>query len=151
MEVLEHSVRPMRRRPGWLIIAAAAIVGLVILGAFRLDGWQRERESLDLQRAFAGAVAVIEGAEADVRGTVAYASPLLQVGPVAVRTSLEDLVLEEVAEGLTEYEQARAALAGAPVWPWHTDQVAQREELLADLAERARSLTEATGQGLAAP
>ncbi len=149
MEVLEHSVPPVRRRPAWIIAASVVGVAFVVLAAFRLDGWQREREALHLQQAYAEAVAVIENAEADVRGTVAYASPLLQVGPVEVRTALEDLVLEEVTDGVLELQAARDSLADTAVWPWHTRQRQQREDLLIALDERARSLSEATGQGLA--
>lgn len=149
MEVLEHTERPLRRSPAWLIAGAVALVAFLALGAVRFDGWQRERESLHLQQAYAAAVVTVEGAEAAVRGTVAYASPLLQVGPVAVRDSLEELVEEEVAEGVAEFLRAREALSGTSVWPWHDDQLGQRDDLLRALDERARSLTEATGQGLA--
>ena len=150
MEVLEHSVRPVRRRSAWLIAASLVGLALLVLAALRIDGWQRERESLDLQEAYTEAVAAVEDAEADVRGTVAYASPLLQVGPVAVRTSLEDLVLEEVAEGLEEIQVARMILADTTVWPWHSQVSEQREALIAALDERARSLSQASGQGLGA-
>ena len=84
-----------------------------------------------------------------MRGTVAYASPQLQVGPPAVRSALEELVLEEVEAGVTEVDAARQALTEQTVWPWHSDQAALRDQLLAELDARSTALRQATGQGLA--
>jgi type II secretory pathway pseudopilin PulG len=150
MEVLEHTPKPTRRGPIVVLVVAAALI-LLILGAVAVDDWQRERESLAVQTAYAEAVATIETAQTRVRGTVAYASPLLQVGPADVRAALEELVLEEVDAGRTEFARARQALSDTSVWPWHDEVLEQRAALVADLDDRARSLTEATGQGLFVP
>ena len=150
MEVLEHTPTPARRRPVLALVVVGVVV-LAVLGAIALDSWQRDRESLAVQTAYAQAVAAIETAQDRVRGTVTYASPLLQVGPAQVRAALEDLVLEEIDAGLVEYERARQALLTVTVWPWHGEVLDQRAALVADLDDRARSLTLATGQGLFVP
>jgi hypothetical protein len=150
MEVLEHTPKPTRRGP-IVALAVIAVLILLVLGAVTVDNGQRERESLAVQTAYAEAVATIETAQARVRGTVAYASPLLQVGPADVRAALEELVLEGVEAGRTEFARARQVLNDTPVWPWHNEVLEQRAALVADLDDRARSLAEATGQGLFVP
>ena len=153
MEVLEHRPEPLRRGPRRILMVLAILGAALLLGAgaVSVDSWQREREALAVQTAYAQAIATLETAQTRVRGTVAYASPLLQVGPPDVRDALEEVVLEEVEVGIAEFDRARQALLDTAVWPWHDDVAAQRAELLADLDDRARTLTEATGQGLAAP
>lgn len=150
MEVLEHTPRSTRRGPLVVLVAVATLV-LAAFAAMSVDDWQRDRESLAVQAAHADAVATIESAHKRIRGTVAYASPLLQVGPSEVRATLEELVMEEVALGRSEFDQARQVLVDTTVWPWHDDVIEERADLIADLDDRARSITQATGQGLFVP
>lgn len=150
MEVLEHTPRPPRRGPIVVLVAAAALI-LAAFAAMSVDDWQRGRESLAVQAAYADAIATIDSAHRRIRGTVAYSSPLLQVGPSEVRATLEELVLEEVALGRSEFDQARQVLVDTTVWPWHDDVIETRADLIADLDDRARSITQATGQGLFVP
>lgn len=149
MEVLEHAPASTRRAwPRWVWIAIAGVFAALLI-AWWLDGVQRDRETEALQQAYTTGVSAIERGESAVRGTVAYASPQLQVGPPAVRSALEELVLEEVEAGVTEVDAARQALTEQTVWPWHSDQAALRDQLLAELDARSTALRQATGQGLA--
>lgn len=149
MEVLHHRPRSVRRGPivGLLIVMVGV---LLVLVATSVNSWQRDRTEQDLQDSYEQAIATLESAQARVRGTVSYASPLLHVGPPEVRASLEDVVLEEVAQGTAQFERARQAVQDIQIWPWHDDVLIRQSDLLADLDRRARPLTEATGQGLSA-
>jgi hypothetical protein len=152
MEVLDHTPRRVSPATRRLLIGLGAlfVVGIVVtIIAVMVDLRLREQETTALQESYASALAVIEGAESRVRGTVAYSSPLLQSGPPDVRAALEALVWESVTDGRTEITAAQSAISDQRIWPWHADQQALKETLLAQLDERAETVTSATGQGLA--
>jgi hypothetical protein len=138
MEVLEHTPTTLRRGT---TLALIALVGLVVMtiAAVLTDQWRRGWESAQITAASASALATADAAHSRVRGTVAYASPLLQVGPPAVRADLEALVEAEVESGLAAVDQARQVLLDITVWPWHGDIIQQRARLIAQLDEQVSS------------
>lgn len=147
MEVLEHTPLQQRhRRWPWIV---AAVLAVVIFAAWQVNSWHEKQLSNDVSTSADQALATIERGESSVRATVAYASPQLQVGPPDVKDALEELVRSAVAQAQLGYDEARRQVADISILPWQRQLEAERLATLATLDERARTLTEATGQGLA--
>ncbi len=147
MEVLDHTpLRQHHRRWPWII---AAVLAVFFFAAWQVHSWHEERLRSDMTTSTDQALAAIERGESSVRATVAYASPQLQVGPPEVKTALEDLVGSAVGQAQLGYDEARRQVADITVLPWQRELRAEQLATLAMLDERARTLTEATGQGLA--
>lgn len=137
--MLQNTPQTLGRRPRLTLIALAVIV-LISLGVVITDQWRRDWEATQIESAAAAAFTTLDVAHNRVRGTVAYASPLLQIGPPEVRATLEALVLAETDSGQAAVDQARQALLDITVWPWHEDVIEQRTRVIAQLDEQASSL-----------
>jgi hypothetical protein len=147
MEVLEHApLRQHHRRWPWVI---AAVLAVFAFTAWQVNSWAEERLSDEVTASSDAALAAIERGESTVRATVAYASPQLQVGPPEVKAALEELVRSAVTQAQLSYTQARSQVADISIFPWQQEVKAEQRAALTKLDERARTITEATGQGLA--
>ena len=126
--------RPARRWP------AVTLVALLLVGVagVQADGRFAGRE-LDtlLERAQSG-LSTVAYTERRIQGTVGYFSPAL-VSPTveqSVRDSLQGIVREEAAGQVEAVRRQRDAAAGVRVLPWHGDERAARDELVAYLDGR---------------
>jgi hypothetical protein len=147
MEVLDTSTdkRAHRRWP-WIVLT---MISVLVFAAWQINSWQQDRARADLTALAESAEAAIERGESSIQATVAYASPLLRVGPPEVKAQLEDLVLAEASRVRVNFERERQQIEGMSIPPWQPVARAEKAAVLATLDERARTILEATGQGLA--
>jgi Tfp pilus assembly protein PilX len=147
MEVLDSTPRNRtHRRWPWIVLTVLAVL---VFAGWQINSWQQDRARADLTVLAESAEAAIERGESSIQATVAYASPLLRVGPPEVKAQLEELVLTEVSRARINYERERQQIEGISIPPWQSTARTQKATVLATLDERARTILEATGQGLA--
>jgi hypothetical protein len=147
MEILDATpqIRTRRRWP-WI---ALTVLAVFLFAGWQINSWQQDRASAHLTALAESAETVIQRGESSIQATVAYASPLLRVGPPDVKAQLEDLVLAEASRARLNYERERQQIEEMSIPPWQAVARDQKAAVLARLDERARTILEATGQGLA--
>lgn len=141
----EYLGTPERQARRWPRLVAAAVAALAVLtGAFLWWSEQQRAEgNAELASAFARATKVADAGERRVQASVVYVSPLVWSPDIdeTLRADLWDIVEGSAADVAADLQAVRERAVGTQVLPWHEEQTAARDALVALIdAQRERFL-----------